>query len=102
VAEVERPGSEPDLPLDIRGTAFQAAVWQALRSVPPGETLSYAVLAARAGHPEATRATGSACGANPVAVVIPCHRARRGDGSPGGYAWGLERKAALLARETGD
>ncbi|MDG5489524.1 bifunctional DNA-binding transcriptional regulator/O6-methylguanine-DNA methyltransferase Ada [Sphingomonas sp. BGYR3] len=99
VAEVERPGSDADLPLDIRGTAFQEAVWQALRAVPSGQSLSYAALAARAGHPQATRATGSACGANPVAVVIPCHRVRRGDGSPGGYAWGLDRKAALLARE---
>lgn len=99
VAEVARPGSDPGLPMDVRGTAFQEAVWQALRTIPPGETLSYAALAARAGNPSATRATGSACGANPVAVVIPCHRARRGDGSPGGYAWGLDRKTALLARE---
>jgi AraC family transcriptional regulator of adaptative response/methylated-DNA-[protein]-cysteine methyltransferase len=99
VAQVEQPGRDHALPLDVRGTAFQEAVWQALRRVPPGETVSYAALAAMAGHPKATRATGSACGANPVAILVPCHRARRGDGSAGGYAWGLPRKAALLARE---
>ncbi|WP_375393252.1 bifunctional DNA-binding transcriptional regulator/O6-methylguanine-DNA methyltransferase Ada [uncultured Sphingomonas sp.] len=99
VAQVESPARDAELPADVRGTAFQEAVWQALRSIPPGATLSYAELAARAGRPGAVRAAGSACGANPLAVVTPCHRARRGDGSPGGYAWGLERKAALLARE---
>jgi AraC family transcriptional regulator of adaptative response/methylated-DNA-[protein]-cysteine methyltransferase len=99
VAQVEQPGRDHALPLDVRGTAFQEAVWQALRRVPPGETVSYAALAAMAGHPKATRATGSACGANPVAILVPCHRARRGDGSAGDYAWGLPRKAALLARE---
>ncbi len=99
-AHVVAPGRAMDLPLDVRGTAFQEAVWRALSAVPPGETISYAALAARAGHPSATRAAGSACGKNPVAVLIPCHRARRGDGAMGGYAWGLDRKAALLARET--
>lgn len=99
VAQVEQPGRDHALPLDVRGTAFQEAVWQALRRVPAGETVSYAALAAMAGRPRATRATGSACGANPVAVVVPCHRARRGDGSAGGYAWGLARKTALLSRE---
>jgi len=101
VAAVEVPARGHDLPLDIRGTAFQEAVWQALARIPAGETLSYAELAAAAGSPGATRAAGSACGANPVAVLVPCHRALRRDGSAGGYAWGLERKAALLARERG-
>lgn len=99
VAEVEAPGSDPGLPRDIRGTAFQEAVWQLLASIPPGETRSYGTLAALAGRPGAARAVGSACGANPLAVVVPCHRARRGDGQAGGYAWGLARKAALLRRE---
>ena len=98
VAAPERPH---DLPLDVRGTAFQEAVWRELARVPPGESMSYAALAAAAGKPGAARAAGSACGANPVAVLIPCHRARRGDGSAGGYAWGLERKAELIRREGG-
>ena len=101
VAAVERPGQAHDLPLDVRGTAFQEAVWRELARVPAGESVSYAALAARAGQPGAARAAGTACGANKVAVLIPCHRARRGDGSPGGYAWGLATKAALLARERG-
>ena len=99
VATVERPGEAHDLPLDVAGTVFQQAVWRELARVPSGETVSYAALASLAGRPGAARAAGSACGANPLAVVIPCHRARRGDGSPGGYAWGLERKAELLRRE---
>ncbi len=101
VAVVEEPGRAHDLPLDVRGTAFQEAVWRELSRIPPGENLSYAALAARAGKPGAARAAGTACGANPVAVLIPCHRARRGDGSPGGYAWGLEVKAELIERESG-
>lgn len=99
IAAVENPAQMPDLPLDVRGTAFQEAVWRELSRTPPGETVSYAALAARAGNGKAVRAAGSACGANPVAVLIPCHRARRSDGAPGGYAWGLDRKQALLARE---
>jgi AraC family transcriptional regulator of adaptative response/methylated-DNA-[protein]-cysteine methyltransferase len=99
VAAVEAPERPHDLPLDVRGTAFQEAVWRELSRIPPGESLSYAALAARAGKPGAARAAGTACGSNSVAVLIPCHRARRGDGSAGGYAYGLERKAALLARE---
>jgi AraC family transcriptional regulator of adaptative response/methylated-DNA-[protein]-cysteine methyltransferase len=99
VAAVNAPERPHDLPLDVRGTAFQEAVWRELSRIPPGESLSYAALAARAGKPDAARAAGTACGSNQVAVLIPCHRARRGDGSPGGYAYGLERKAALLARE---
>ena len=101
VAAVEAPGRPHDVPLDVRGTAFQEAVWRELSRIPPGEVLSYAALAARAGKPGAARAAGTACGANQIAILIPCHRARRGDGSPGGYAYGLERKAALLAREAG-
>lgn len=99
VAEVEQPGRHAELPLDVRGTAFQEAVWQALRAIPPGETRSYAQLAAMAGAPAAVRAAGTACGANPVAILVPCHRAQRGDGSMGGYAYGLARKRELRARE---
>jgi AraC family transcriptional regulator of adaptative response/methylated-DNA-[protein]-cysteine methyltransferase len=99
VAAVEAPERPHDLPLDVRGTAFQEAVWRELARIPPGESLSYAALAARAGRPQAVRAAGTACGSNQIAVLIPCHRARRGDGSPGGYAYGLDRKACLLERE---
>jgi len=102
VAAVEAPERPHDLPLDVRGTAFQEAVWRELSRIPPGESLSYAALAAKAGKPGAARAAGTACGSNSVAILIPCHRARRGDGSPGGYAWGLDRKARLLAREGGE
>lgn len=99
IAIVEQPDRPHDLPLDVKGAAFQEAVWRELARVPPGETLSYAALAARAGKPGAARAAGSACGANPVAILIPCHRAQRGDGSLGGYAYGLEIKRELLKRE---
>jgi AraC family transcriptional regulator of adaptative response/methylated-DNA-[protein]-cysteine methyltransferase len=101
VAAVNAPERPHDLPLDVRGTAFQEAVWRELARIPPGEALSYAALAARAGRPQAVRAAGTACGANQIAVLIPCHRARRGDGSPGGYAYGLDRKARLVDRERG-
>ncbi|HEX9946504.1 MAG TPA: bifunctional DNA-binding transcriptional regulator/O6-methylguanine-DNA methyltransferase Ada [Allosphingosinicella sp.] len=99
VAAVEAPERPHDLPLDVRGTAFQEAVWRELARIPPGESLSYAALAARAGRPRAVRAAGTACGSNRIAILIPCHRARRGDGSAGGYAYGLDRKASLLERE---
>lgn len=99
VAEVESPRTGADIPLDVRGTAFQEAVWKALSQIPPGETRSYAQIAAAIGRPAAVRAVGSACGANPVAVLIPCHRALRTDGSLGGYAYGLEIKTELLKRE---
>jgi AraC family transcriptional regulator, regulatory protein of adaptative response / methylated-DNA-[protein]-cysteine methyltransferase len=99
VAAVEQPGSMPSLPLDVKGTAFQEAVWQELSRIPPGKTASYAAIAARAGKAGAIRATGTACGANPVAVLIPCHRVKRADGSMGGYAYGLARKRTQLARE---
>ena len=99
VAACATPAAMPDLPLDIAGTAFQQAVWQELRRIPPGETRSYAQIATAVGKPGAVRATGSANGANHVSVLIPCHRVIRTDGSLGGYAWGLERKAELLRRE---
>lgn len=99
VASVESPERDQDLPLDVRGTAFQEAIWQALREIPLGETRSYAELAAVAGNPKAVRAAGSACGANPVSIVVPCHRAQRSDGTLGGYAYGIDRKVALRDRE---
>lgn len=87
------------VPVDVRGTAFQRRVWEALRRIPRGETRTYAEIAREIGSPRAVRAVGSACGANPVALVVPCHRALRSDGTLGGYAWGLGRKAALLGLE---
>jgi AraC family transcriptional regulator of adaptative response/methylated-DNA-[protein]-cysteine methyltransferase len=99
VAEVETPGRDRDLPLDVQGTAFQEAVWQALRQIPAGETRTYSELAAIAGNPRAVRAAGTACGANHVSIVIPCHRAQRSDGGIGGYAYGVDRKLALRRRE---
>jgi len=89
----------PALPLDIRATAFQRKVWDLLRKIPRGETRSYSEIARAAGKPRAARAVGTACGSNPVALVIPCHRVVRGDGSLGGYGWGLDRKKKLLALE---
>lgn len=88
------------LPLDIRGTAFQQQVWQALRTIPCGETVSYQQLASTIGKPKAVRAVASACGANKLAIVIPCHRVIRGDDALSGYRWGIARKAQLLQRET--
>ena len=99
VREVEHPGRDTDLPVDVQGTAFQEAVWNALRAIPAGETRSYAQLAAAAGKPRAVRAAGTACGANHVGIVIPCHRAQRSDGSMGGYAYGIDRKRVLRRRE---
>ena len=87
------------LPLDVRGTAFQQRVWEALRAIPAGTTTTYARLAEAIGAPKAVRAVGAAVGANPVAVAIPCHRVIRTDGAIGGYRWGVERKRALMARE---
>jgi AraC family transcriptional regulator of adaptative response/methylated-DNA-[protein]-cysteine methyltransferase len=98
---VERPRAAVALPLDIRGTAFQQRVWQALRDIPAGATATYADVARAIGAPAATRAVGAACGANPVAIAIPCHRVVRSDGDLSGYRWGLDRKRALLAREAG-
>lgn len=99
VGLIEAPALGLQLPLDVRGTAFQERVWQALREIPAGSTVSYAELAARIGSPRAVRAVGSACGANPLAVAIPCHRVLRSNGDLSGYRWGLERKRALLLRE---
>lgn len=99
VGFIEAPSLGLQLPLDVRGTAFQERVWQALREIPPGSTVSYAELAARIGAPKAVRAVGSACGANPLAVAIPCHRVLRSDSDLSGYRWGVERKRALLLRE---
>ncbi|NML93282.1 bifunctional DNA-binding transcriptional regulator/O6-methylguanine-DNA methyltransferase Ada [Novosphingobium olei] len=101
VAAVEAPGSAAHIPLDVRGTAFQEAVWRELQRIPPGETRSYAQIAAAVGKPGAVRAAGSANGANNVAVLIPCHRVVRSDGSLGGYAYGLAIKQALLDKEGG-
>lgn len=100
VAFVEAPGLGLDLPLDVQGTAFQQRVWQALRAIPAGHTASYAEIAARIGAPTAMRAVAQACGANALAVAIPCHRVVRSDGALSGYRWGVERKRALLARES--
>ncbi len=99
VGFVEAPGIGLDLPLDVRGTAFQQRVWQVLREVPVGETVSYTELAERLGIPQSVRAVASACAANTLAVVIPCHRVIRQDGSLSGYRWGVERKRALIKRE---
>ncbi len=99
VALINDPARLVDLPVDVRGTAFQQAVWSALRAIPPGETRSYGEVAAAIGRPGAVRATGTACGDNPLPVLVPCHRVLRGDGSLGGYAYGLDRKRALLAKE---
>lgn len=100
VGFVEMPQAGLDLPLDIRGTAFQQRVWQVLSTIPPGTTVSYTELAKRIGTPNAVRAVAGACAANKLAVVIPCHRVVRTDGSLSGYRWGVERKQLLLKRET--
>ena len=99
VGFVEAPAQGLDLPLDIRGTAFQQRVWKAIRNVPAGATASYRDLAKRLGAPKAVRAVAQACAANGIAVAIPCHRVVRTDGSTSGYRWGVARKRALLARE---
>jgi AraC family transcriptional regulator of adaptative response/methylated-DNA-[protein]-cysteine methyltransferase len=99
LAAIERPAAAPDLPIDVAGTAFQEAVWRELRRIPLGETRSYAEIAAAIGQPKAVRAVGTANGDNHVAVLIPCHRVIRSDGSLGGYAGGLDRKRKLLAAE---
>lgn len=100
VGAVEAPEKAAALPLDVRGTAFQERVWQALRAIPAGQTATYAEIAGRIGQPRATRAVAQACAANPAALAIPCHRVVRADGGLGGYRWGVERKDALLRRET--
>jgi len=99
VGLVEAPRLGHDLPLDVRGTAFQQRVWQALREIPAGQTASYAEVAQRIGAPTSMRAVAQACGANALAVAIPCHRVVRSDGALSGYRWGVERKRSLLDRE---
>ncbi|HZP94376.1 MAG TPA: bifunctional DNA-binding transcriptional regulator/O6-methylguanine-DNA methyltransferase Ada [Burkholderiales bacterium] len=99
VGFVEAPGLGLDLPLDVRGTAFQQRVWQALRAIPAGATVSYTDIAKRIGSPRSVRAVARACAANAIAVAIPCHRVVRNDGALSGYRWGVERKRALLERE---
>jgi len=98
-ANIEKPSRKCEITLDLHGTPFQKLVWQGLTTVPGGSTLPYKELAKRIGHPGSARAVANACGANPVAVIIPCHRVIRTDGSPGGYRWGIDRKETLLSRE---
>lgn len=100
-ALVDTPAKTLDVALDMRGTPFQREVWRALRSIPVGSTTTYGDLAARLGRPQSARAVGAACGANPIAIIVPCHRVVARDGSLTGYRWGVERKQALLEREAG-
>lgn len=99
VGLIEHPGNDTELPLDIRGTAFQQKVWKALREIPAGETVTYSYIAQKIGMPKSYRAVANACGANKLAVAVPCHRVVRNDGSLGGYRWGLDRKKVLINRE---
>jgi AraC family transcriptional regulator, regulatory protein of adaptative response / methylated-DNA-[protein]-cysteine methyltransferase len=99
VAFINDPAEQPELPLDIRGTAFQAQVWRALQKIPPGKTATYRDVAAALGRPQAVRAVAQACANNKLALLVPCHRVIRSDGELAGYRWGVERKRALLARE---
>jgi AraC family transcriptional regulator of adaptative response/methylated-DNA-[protein]-cysteine methyltransferase len=99
LARLEGEAPHRDLPLDIRATAFQRRVWRELQAIPHGETRSYGAIAMALGEPRAARAVGGACASNPAAIAIPCHRVLRNDGNIGGYAWGIERKQALIAAE---
>ncbi len=99
VGLVEAPGQRLDLPLDIRGTAFQQKVWAALSAIPAGKTATYTEIARAIGQPKAVRAVAQACAANPLAIAIPCHRVVRADGDLSGYRWGVERKRKLIDRE---
>jgi len=99
IALIEEPSESQRLPLDIRGSAFQERVWQALQRVPAGQRVTYSQLAQQVGAPRAARAVANACANNRIAVAIPCHRVVRADGAPGGYRWGAQRKRQLLARE---
>jgi AraC family transcriptional regulator, regulatory protein of adaptative response / methylated-DNA-[protein]-cysteine methyltransferase len=99
VGFIEAPRLGLDLPLDVRGTVFQQRVWEALRDIPVGQTVSYSEIARKIGTPKAVRAVAGACAANNIALAIPCHRAVRNNGSVSGYAWGIERKRALIERE---
>jgi AraC family transcriptional regulator of adaptative response/methylated-DNA-[protein]-cysteine methyltransferase len=96
---IEVPRIGLDLPLDIRGTAFQQRVWKELQRIPAGKTASYSEVAKRIGSPKSTRAVAQACGANAIAVAVPCHRVLRNNGDISGYRWGVDRKQALLVRE---
>ena len=98
-ALIERPERTSDLALDLRGSDFELRVWAALKQIPPGMTASYGEIAARIGAPRETREVGEACAANTLAILIPCHRVVKKDGSIAGYRWGVRRKRALLARE---
>ncbi len=98
---VEAPAEDFDFPIDIQGTPFQRRVWAALREIPAGATASYSQIAQRIGEPKAVRAVAAACAANKIAMAIPCHRVLRSDGSLCGYRWGVERKRALIERESG-
>jgi AraC family transcriptional regulator of adaptative response/methylated-DNA-[protein]-cysteine methyltransferase len=98
-ALVESPARGLDVPLDMRGTTFQRAVWQALREIPAGSTATYKDIASRIGMPKAVQAVAQACAANPLAVVVPCHRVVKRDGTLSGYRWGIERKRSLLEHE---
>lgn len=100
VNQIENPHQKEKLTLDLRGSDFQRRVWQALSEIPIGTTASYSDIAKKIGHPRAVRAVAGACAANPIAIVIPCHRVVRSDGSLSGYRWGVERKAALLKSES--
>lgn len=102
VGFIEQPNIGLELPLDVRGTAFQQRVWAALQKIPAGETASYAQIAERIGSPKSVRAVAQACASNTLAVAIPCHRVVRSDGALSGYRWGVERKRALLAREVAE
>lgn len=97
--KIETPAVDMAIPLDLRGTVFQTRVWAELQRIPPGATATYTQIATRIGQPTAARAVARACAANPVAVLVPCHRVVRGDGSLSGYRWGVARKAELLRRE---
>jgi AraC family transcriptional regulator of adaptative response/methylated-DNA-[protein]-cysteine methyltransferase len=101
VGLIQKPGLAFDLPLDIQGTVFQKKVWDAIRRIPVGTTVSYADIAKQIGMPKAMRAVAQACGSNSIAVAIPCHRVVRSDGALSGYRWGVERKQELLNREAG-
>jgi len=100
VAMIEHPSARIDIPLDIRGTDFQKAVWEAVSNIPVGQTASYGEIAKRVNLPRASRAVASACGANALAVIIPCHRVIKSDGTIAGYHWGVERRRKLLQLET--
>jgi AraC family transcriptional regulator of adaptative response/methylated-DNA-[protein]-cysteine methyltransferase len=99
VAYAEAPKNGINLPLDLQGTAFQLRVWNALRDIPAGETRTYGEIARKIGQPDAVRAVGTACGANHVSLIVPCHRVVGSTGALTGYRWGIERKKTLLERE---